>query len=755
MNAAPLVFDADAQLEVGKLRYRDEQHLTELRSALRDTHVVRRSGDALEVVGVTAGTEPYGECIETVRAGEARGLVASLCLAALLRHFVSLNRDVRRHRPVTVVSSRPQDNILVSSLPMGVSLPNWVARWVTYELGTRMVFRDSGPPMLLLAAGVGTTTIIDAPCRTLLRAGVPLEGRYVQVVAPGDDPRLVERRHLVGRVVTVDGDRLVLDDHVTRYPTVGIDEAYLEPRIENVQACLRAIIGRKRADVVSRRLREITGTIKGGPSQLERVRALFNYLRQQAIEMVPGKAVRFGNLLSTNDAGFPLREVMERPHYIFDPSGRRTHRWGQGGLDKHGPYDRVMFTPKRLRIAIVCQARHQGRVEQFIAKFFEGEPQGPYSKGFVRRFMLERPDVHVFRARAPTARAYKQALEKAVSAAADGGFRWNLAIVQIEDTFRELGPNRNPYLVCKSALFRHQVAVQSVTLRTMTLRGSQLGYALNNLSIQTYAKLGGTPWVLPADGTIAHELVIGLGSYQVAGARLGGRERYVGLTTVFTGDGRYLLDGRTAAVPFADYGTAMLKVISRAIQALREEQNWRDNAPVRLVFHAFKPMKGKEIAAVKKLMGDLGMPQAEFAFVHLVENHPFAAFNLGEMGAKAARGQKKGKMAPPRGLHLKFGLRESLVAFKGPREVKGASDGLPLPVLLRLHPDSTFDDLTYLSRQAFAFSCHSWRSFFPAPMPITILYSRFIANLLAQLQQVDGWAADSMLGKIGRTRWFL
>ena len=98
---------------------------------------------------------------------------------------------------------------------------------------------------------------------------------------------------------------------------------------------------------------------------------------------------------------------------------------------------------------------------------------------------------------------------------------------------------------------------------------------------------------------------------------------------------------------------------------------------------------------------------------------------------------------------------EALLAFKGAAEVKQPSDGLPRPALLHLHRDSSFRDMTYLARQAFAFSCNSLRGFAPAPLPITILYSELIATMLNNLESVTGWDAEVMFGRIGRTRWFL
>jgi hypothetical protein len=75
--------------------------------------------------------------------------------------------------------------------------------------------------------------------------------------------------------------------------------------------------------------------------------------------------------------------------------------------------------------------------------------------------------------------------------------------------------------------------------------------------------------------------------------------------------------------------------------------------------------------------------------------------------------------------------------------------------LLRLHPSSTFSDMTYLARQVFLFASHSWRSFFPAELPVTIKYSDLIARLLGNLGMLSNWNPDVMVGRIANTRWFL
>jgi hypothetical protein len=275
------------------------------------------------------------------------------------------------------------------------------------------------------------------------------------------------------------------------------------------------------------------------------------------------------------------------------------------------------------------------------------------------------------------------------------------------------------------------------------------------MSLATYAKLGGTPWLLASPQTVAHELVIGLGSHSVSSSRIGARKRFVGITTVFSSDGSYLLTDRTAVVPFEDYSNALYETLKRAITTVRKQDNWRSTDKVRLVFHVFKPLKDTEAEAVEQTVKDLDLDNVTFAFIHIAQSHPYLIFDNNQKGI-GYRDPKKGVLGPSRGLHIKLGDRESLVVFSGASELKQASDGMPRPCLLKLHRLSTFKDMTYLARQAFEFAGHSWRMLAPEPFPITIRYSDLIAERLSGLSSVKGWDAEAVkFGQIGKTLWFL
>jgi hypothetical protein len=97
------------------------------------------------------------------------------------------------------------------------------------------------------------------------------------------------------------------------------------------------------------------------------------------------------------------------------------------------------------------------------------------------------------------------------------------------------------------------VPVQEARLATITQPPYPLQFTLQNIAIALYAKMGGTPWTVDHDLTISDELIIGLGTVELSGSRVEKRQRYVGVTTVFRGDGNYLLGNISRECSYAEY----------------------------------------------------------------------------------------------------------------------------------------------------------------------------------------------------------
>jgi hypothetical protein len=115
------------------------------------------------------------------------------------------------------------------------------------------------------------------------------------------------------------------------------------------------------------------------------------------------------------------------------------------------------------------------------------------------------------------------------------------------------------------------------------------------------------------------------------------------------------------------------------------------------------------VDTVKALTEGLGDYEVEYAFFELSEQHPYLIFDKTQNGVvDFAMRRCKGAYAPKRSSTLQLSNRDMLLCLTGPSEVKRPEDGMPRPLLLTVHRESSFTDMTYLTRKVFAFSNHSW-----------------------------------------------
>jgi hypothetical protein len=276
---------------------------------------------------------------------------------------------------------------------------------------------------------------------------------------------------------------------------------------------------------------------------------------------------------------------------------------------------------------VICQRSQRGQVDQFLRKFFFngvtlpppsprylGKPARNYfDKGFCRKYALETVHYEYFLADTRSADSYRKACQEALEKHGNGQ-PWDMALIQIEEAFHELPPESNPYFVAKLSFQSLQILVQEFEIETARKLGSQLSFCLNNMGLATYAKLGGIPWLLKARANGIHEFVIGIGSAEVGVGRLGKRERVVGITTIFGGDGNYHLSNLSKAVAIEEYQDSLLKTLRAAIANVQTGMNWQRGDRVLFVFHAmFKRFSNKEVQAVVELISEFEEYDVKFA----------------------------------------------------------------------------------------------------------------------------------------------
>jgi hypothetical protein len=765
LNFSPIQFD-DREISVGRLPYgKDgEEVLQQLRDEHNGTHVFRREGrgpDSILAVAVAPDASLIGNP-ETIRIKSHLKLAAALIRNALLNRLADLGGTSLDYEPMMVMSLK---DLLRTSCPHGLAPPDWLGVRLLDELAIRPIFFFRKEPFVAALPNVRTTRLIDRTAADLLRDGLCLDGTYVGRRVRSKDLRIAPKFETAGCVQSVDGSLLRLTD--SRDGIEAIEASEVWPAKETFADCLSLVFNehasRIKSDLECRR-----AELRQGPAQLDRVRSVVQKLQAQQYEMLPGVAFTFDAFLDSSARAFPRLIGAPRSEYVFDETGSRTAKWHDGGLNKYGPYTARVRTIAPPRICVICQESCKAHIDQFLRKFFfngvtvpasrhQGKPPKNYfEKGLCRKYGLQTVHYDYFIAHDSSADAYHQACQEALEKHGNGQ-TWDLALIQIEDSFHQLPPRCNPYLIAKLSFQSLQILVQEFKIETTRKWGSPLSFCLNNMGLATYAKLGGIPWLLKARSGCAHELVIGLGSAEVGEGRLGKRERFVGITTIFGGDGNYHLHNVSKAVSAEKYQEALLKTLRAAINNVRTGMNWQSGDRVLLVFHAkFKHFSKEEVQAVANLVSEFGEYDIKYAFLHVNERHPYMLFDTSEDGIKDFdTGRIKGQYAPARGRYLELGNRDALLFLTGPHEVKRPEDGTPRPLLLSLHPDSSFTDMTYLTEQVFAFACHSWRTFLPVSLPVTIQYPNLIADSLGKYSRLDWWNPDVMLGRIGKTPWFL
>ncbi|MDD2466164.1 MAG: Piwi domain-containing protein [Desulfobulbus sp.] len=726
LNAFPLKIP-DVELKALQNPY-EKETLDSLRAQYGSTHSFRRQGDNILIFSGD-GTFPISGTPQSISFKDNFGIFCSLVKDGLTRHFSGLGRNPSGFTPIQLVSAKPEDNLLVPIL--GDAYPFKVC--AKYTIDTRTV---QGHPCLVIDCT--TRRVLKENGLHFLNAGFDLMGRYV--VTEQDDGY----RKLLGSVSACNDETLNVTRPDGQIVQVDAKDVYLEANRANFDDYILHTHGGKK-DAIVERIRQAVSTFNGGENKKARIDMLKNYIQSRTIALINGTRIEIED---SPDIQCECGQ-MQKSVFVFNDNGEAD--WAEKGLTKYGPYTKRTFDRNDPSICVICAQHDKGRVEQFVRKLLKGISNSKYfSSGLEGKFALGTSRVEVFTTTTDSLDAYKNAIEAAIRKKADDGGCWDLALVQVRQSFKKLKVTENPYYLGKSLFFLHQVPVQDFTIELLGQSDYALGYSLNNMALACYAKMGGVPWLLKSSPTLSHELVIGIGSANIGQERGADNQRIMGITTVFSGDGSYIVSNTSKAVVLEAYCEALTSVLGETIQKIQKRMNWQKGDTIRLIFHAqVKKFNKEEIAAVRAVIDKYREYQIEYAFLKISEDHGLHMFD------SATAGAQKGKLAPQRGKTFKFSKHEMLVYLIGQRELRNDTDGHPRGLILDVHKDSTFKDIKYLSAQLHNFASHSWRSYFPNPLPVTISYSDLIARNLGWLNQLPGWNDSVMIGKIGQSQWFL
>ena len=727
LNAFPILFPEDAEINLCMISY-EKDRLDQLRQNHSDTHTFKRERDKIFCFSSDENYPISGEK-SVIKIKNNYRLLSYLFKDGLVRTFKGTQYTTRGFRPIELISSIPNDNILkqivTGEFPFNV-LPK-------YELDVRIL---KGRPCLVIDSSSKRVTVQN--CSYFIDKGFDIKNRYITQ----HDEKGYNK--LIGMVTTVEKGQISYHDKLGNKQTISTDATFLEANVNNFNDFMSYSFGNKAPQIIEK-IRIQLSIFNSGEKKRNEINKLLSSLTSKEIKTITGIMMGVGKEL---DVTTDCRQF-EKPVFIFNDSGEAS--WAEKGFTQFGPYTKRTFDRNDPSVCVICSKQNKGGIEQFVRKFLKGINGHKYfSRGLEGKFHIGTSRVEFFTFDNDTVESYKKAIETAIQKKTQDGGKWDLALVQVKQIHKELPVNKNPYFVGKSIFFLHQIPVQDFTLELLGQSENSLGYSLNNMGLATYAKMGGVPWLLKASPTLSHELVVGIGSAYLQQDRLSPNQRIMGITTVFSGDGSYIVSNTSDAVPPDQYRAALTNVLENTLEKIRIRRNWQKGDTIRIIFHAsVKKFNRDEIEAVRSVVASYKDFNVEFSFLKISEHHGLHMFDT------SSSFTTKGKYAPLRGKFLKLSDYEVLVYLIGKNEIRQTYAGHPRGLILSVHKESNFTDIKYLSAQLFNFSSHSWRSYFPNPMPVTISYSDLIAQKLGWLEKVPGWNSSVMIGKLGQTQWFL
>jgi argonaute-like protein implicated in RNA metabolism and viral defense len=411
--------------------------------------------------------------------------------------------------------------------------------------------------------------------------------------------------------------------------------------------------------------------------------------------------------------------IISNPYLRFNYSSTYAKESNpRRGLKRFGPYDSNIFNKSEINAGLIYLKSSKNK-KSLTDGLVKGEG---YFEGFHKFFRIPL----VFKEE----RSIINATGKEIKGAIENLLNQDLDIVFIiEETIK------TPlYKICKTILLANGIPSQ-VVIDEKLQNPKQRRWILENIALATYAKVGGTPWVIE-NPVSKNQLVLG-----VSRAQDKNKKYLVGFVTLFTQDGDFLLmHSKAPVIEWDDYVDGLKNLIIEAI----EEYEKRRGAPEEVIIHFHKRPGYRELIAVENALKSMRR-QIPYALLHINEYSNFRLFDTSHR-----------TYIPESGLKVDISKHESILLIDGRIGNERRKVGVPrvLDIIMDKRSTLSIDNFPDLVKQISDFSRINWRGFNAAAIPVTLNYSKLIARLISEIG-VEDWNQIVASGKLRDKSWFL
>jgi len=454
----------------------------------------------------------------------------------------------------------------------------------------------------------------------------------------------------------------------------------------------------------------------------------YNFQLPDNCEISEIKQIQFKPTIGFNENGYQKLESPKNYFYrnVTPPQG--TVKYAMRSKIKYNkPTTYDNFENKNITLGVVFPKEHHLKIATFLKAVQE-------ELCTIYRIPKANFKYETFPIEDSSLKSYQSILQNAKDI--------DLAIVLVDEIHELLSIQESPYYFCKAEFIKRGINSQEVQIQQINKfisdqKSGYSNYADHTISLNIYAKLGGTAWTVKPKGENRNELVIGVGATTDDEGN-----PQIGMTSIFRGDGKYLIGQVGAVTSVEDYNKHLYDVLTNILNECLNSKILDASKPIYLVFHLFKkPGYYNEIEALNSVMQNFNNIDFKFSFVYVGDGHNYR-FNKYQI---AENGQTHILKDLPRGTYIKVHDYLSFLALR-----KNSSTCCKIEIDKR----SNVIDIEYLSKQVYDFSNLSHSSFNKQASPASIKYSKLMAQMSTKLKSIEGFYM-SHISMPDNSPWFL
>ncbi len=419
-------------------------------------------------------------------------------------------------------------------------------------------------------------------------------------------------------------------------------------------------------------------------------------------------SISFSNLtnLPYSSSFFNIEQLQSPKRYFFEDKPQMDNRFYQNNLKDLKPTSYGSLNQK-IKIAVIVPASYLGITEEFLLKL----------KNNIK-LLMHIPDIdyEILKCFSNSYDDYKKALDDNINSLNNV----QMAIIIVSEEMKSLKVQESPYFYCKAKFLGRGISTQEIRVESIKRLND---FILNNITLNIYAKIGGTPWTIESIGGIKDEYIFGISSSSDFD-----KTKIIGFANVFNYSGAYCTGDCTSLCNVSEYKSNFKCIIKKQMDQIIKSESKQ----VRLIFHLFKsPSNDIEIAALQEIINEYKDIDIDYCFIKASFIHNYRLFEN-----EGLDNVKSGKC-------IFISNNQALVSFTK-----------NIPAYIVVDKRSTFNDLYYICKQIYYFSHLSVRGFKPSYKSVTLLYPQLMMRLLVKLKEIPGWDYDS-LKSIEDKLWFV